>query len=66
MSRILIGAAVFGGCLLGTGCDTSPGSGNVGPAISVTKNFTAKEDTEKAKPKVAKPNIQGQTEPPKE
>jgi hypothetical protein len=67
MTRILAGAAVIGGCLLATGCDTSPGSGSVGPQVSVPKNFTSKEDSQKAQSKTVQPKIQGgDSQPPKE
>jgi len=49
MSRLLTAALIFGGCLLTIGCDTSAGTGNVGPQMSLTgSNFDTK-NTENVK-----------------
>jgi len=52
MIRLLASAAVLGGCLLTIGCDTSAGTGAVGPQFTVTGDKPM--GSENVKPKSAR------------
>jgi len=65
MKRILVAGVMLGGCLMAVGCDTSAGTGSIGPSVTATHNYTD-HDTSNAKKKEAKVQIQGPgAEPPK-